>query len=660
MQNNKLQQRFEDQLSKKCKAARDLSWTLLEAICSLMHPPLHKIKGVAKLDANSLPWKDIRSQLDEDFEPIRTCLVNQLECYINISAKLKPEHWQAIYHCILAILENLKQHKLEHEKLKLEEPIFRYILKMYQVLNLMLSNHSFIEKENTTQRLFLTYSKPTLECISFLKKHCLIISGTKIDNPDLNSDIFQYYMNLIKCNSFLGNKEIIESYLHEIKPVIQDLKNMLQRVMAFEWYYLTKALVAADLHHDYQLAKYYCYKANSQVDILLDLNNPMSEFHMGITNHIWKIIVNKALHLESLEFLHHMIRLLKRNMELGYHKSGPFEFSELLQTFEKATLLTKRALGKHQAHYINQVSHGLIKTEVSENPHDKNLALKMETTDEKLSNHLQNFFHKEHLIFNLVGNTIYLPYFYRLNTQTSLLWIVDNCLAFVNTKLEYGKTPPAVTSYASKEEVSEVNIVEAKNMNDQPNLNQAQAISKLKSTQTQWPPAKKETVIEFDSTYIYRSLNSNCNIYKLYAPYSKHNYVCIDPALIDYLDLNNRYALVDLIHMCEVGHVLGNSKGKKGFILSGKPFKEMVQKTVTSHTKKEDRMETKKPTVNSYIKVKNSSKDWRFFGTEYVKKTIDNKDYTLYIVDSWSPNHKSKAKTISKKVQNMSLNKIGK
>ena len=125
------------------------------------------------------------------------------------------------------------------------------------------------------------------------------------------------------------------------------------------------------------------------------------------------------------------------------------------------------------------------------------------------------------------------------------------------------------------------------------------------------PPArvnrKPDKIIAFDNQHIYKKSNRSCGIFKLYSPFSKRNYLYIDPALADEVYATDKLAFKDLESMCDVGHVLGSSKGRRGFILKG-----------------------------NAIKGKNCSKDYRFYGSVKRVKELNGKVYTLFCIDSWS------------------------
>ena len=129
-----------------------------------------------------------------------------------------------------------------------------------------------------------------------------------------------------------------------------------------------------------------------------------------------------------------------------------------------------------------------------------------------------------------------------------------------------------------------------------------------------------------DNLPIYDEKSPKGNVYKIYGLALNH-YCFIQPALFEDVCDNNPKAAQDLLNMCENAKAIGNSQHAKGFII--KP------NGISEHKKTFD------------AKIKNSSKDYRFFGHIVSSvETNNGKTCQLLAIDSWQETHKSPVKSI--------------
>lgn len=123
---------------------------------------------------------------------------------------------------------------------------------------------------------------------------------------------------------------------------------------------------------------------------------------------------------------------------------------------------------------------------------------------------------------------------------------------------------------------------------------------------------KHDKIIAWSDDYpAYRRADTDCEVHKLYGFPSKHSYVFINKELLKFLRVNDKFAAKNLETMCARGKVLGNSRGKKGFILN-----------------------------DENAKVKDCTKDYRFFGKKTKLATHNQKTYSLFEINGYSARHK--------------------
>jgi len=164
---------------------------------------------------------------------------------------------------------------------------------------------------------------------------------------------------------------------------------------------------------------------------------------------------------------------------------------------------------------------------------------------------------------------------------------------------------------------------------------------------------RKSDFVEFTDELKYCENANENNVYLLRSTKNHNIYATIDPNVIKLLkDRGYIRELNDLISILDVGHVLNNSEGKRGSIIEGKPFEEQLTN-----------QKARKLLVNAkglFIKVKNCSTDFRFFGWATHTKIINNVTYTLLTINGWTPRHKDPMEllisepAVSEEIQNKS------
>jgi hypothetical protein len=167
------------------------------------------------------------------------------------------------------------------------------------------------------------------------------------------------------------------------------------------------------------------------------------------------------------------------------------------------------------------------------------------------------------------------------------------------------------------------------------------------------PVLKTAKIVPWDEHHIYSSIMKS-GIFRLNASFSKRNYVFVHERLAAQVRATNKYAYNDLMSMCDVGHVLGNSIGGRGFLIGSVDFSLDIETPAAATKKDKKKSAATEPEQKSsdqlYIKGKNAAHDWRFFGRSckvFVNKEKD-KRYTLFMIDSWSSKHKEKPSTPEK------------
>lgn len=156
-------------------------------------------------------------------------------------------------------------------------------------------------------------------------------------------------------------------------------------------------------------------------------------------------------------------------------------------------------------------------------------------------------------------------------------------------------------------------------------------------------PAKPAKRIDWnqsknDKLPVFEAGAAKKKVYKLHAgTMAKGLYIFVNPQLNAYLKNKYQAERVNLKAMLGVGHVLRNSQGQKGFLLSGEDFEEShrpASAPIAGVTK-------------GYVKVKDASKDPRFFGRIVGTTKQNGKTYQLYEIDGFSPTHKDKPEYFS-------------
>ncbi len=364
---------------------------------------------------------------------------------------------------------------------------------------------------------------------------------------------------------------------------------------------------------------------------------------------------------ESIFYLQNIIRLIKKCMEKGLKPYGNISYIKVLPQLEEMLKDMRLGLGSYQCRVIDEMGKGLFKASmfISEDSNKPRQMLDINVHNIKSANLLADICRKYNFIVDLVDQTLHFDKVQYIKMEklekaiNSWIKLIENIDAPVSDLIEVKEDKSTAVV-----NVSDVVTIEANEIN-KPNEQRQHLIHRISNTVQ--PKSKiqiKEEILEFDPSHVYHSHSKNNNVFRLFAPYSKRNYACVSPELKKKLRVENPDALKDLIRMCSVGQVLGKSKGKKGFIIRGKPFVETATTSEENQKKsKKSKQTTEIQNKTLYIKGKNCKKDYRFFGESKVVE-INGKNYNFFMINSWSPNHKTKAKNVSSKNDQKPQNQV--
>jgi hypothetical protein len=273
---------------------------------------------------------------------------------------------------------------------------------------------------------------------------------------------------------------------------------------------------------------------------------------------------------------------------------------------------------------INAFDNENVAAEIKENIKEKNTFLQIKLKNSDYIFLLVKNLWKNNIICSFdnqnEGILIHNPIYINVHALSVAL---KNWKNEVSTKLEIKMAPDSAsqTSFISVQPV--VQQVNLPLVAEKP---EAKLISEIKISNKEKNKSEDSSIIHEEKTHKkpnklidwgknyprYEKNSSNNHVFKLYGSTIVRHYLFIKPELYEAL---NQYPLIvkNLEGICERGKVLNKSKNGKGIVVKG------------------DR-----------VKIKDSSKDYRFYGNVVASTTKDNKTYKLVSINSYTLTHKQK------------------
>lgn len=600
-----------------------------------------------------------------------------IAAYIEIKKSLKIPNMQEIkgFHqntllmlstkmseCCKEIVAFLNENKGGQEILLLEQNIhfvIQDIINEYNKLVTSLLLYGNIEQKTLAKVIAIGI----LETILFLDGNCQVINNNKLEAIDWRNDIENAYFELVNLCLDLEELDNTKSYLVKCKQAINELPDDVPGRKPCYWqgFYFVKSKLAIK-ENNFFAAKKYLLIAQSEMekDIFpLPVSTQQLAFCKEIMLKNWlKGSYSEALFwAKALKFGH------TKNFEIysKWHREGNnLQFS----TDNLGGMNEANEQIKHAKDYIHKIkskiftdklallnSFAITEIEFIANA-DATANKKDYSITIKVSNGAVTTLHKSlrlnKILCAYTEGAIRLTNLVYANVKKIELSLIEWQNNTERKEIEKKKIQNASLSQVihSNEAYESEGVTETKsntNIVIQPELKTNSAIKENKiklneskinnNNNTNIPEANKtgasfktRLMIKWHEDFpVYDENNSNGEVYKIHGLALNH-YCFIRSALLEDICENNPLAAQDLLNMCEYAKAIGNSQKAKGFIIKPNGIKEG------------------KETFDA--KLKNSSKDYRFFGHIIsATKTEDGKTCQLLAIDSWQETHKSSVKT---------------
>ncbi|MBX3708225.1 MAG: hypothetical protein KIT56_00950 [Gammaproteobacteria bacterium] len=707
MHRNSTKDRLKQKLKSKSIVSRDLTWQLVEIACRELKTNLLK-NSTIKLNQELGRELLAKLQKNDDPEPIFDSLNQQVSkiaqlCEFDINTPTLPFEvltalhryfFNAINLAFTHILNQLRISKPKNAALKIETDMFAILLSLVnlqaRLINYRTRNNDFNFLINNIDHVKILY-----ELNLFLSNHCLLITSDaanfqKILAIQQNPGIIvagPILRDLINIFFQTGQLDEVEKYLIYFKSEIAKIKSESDPLyyQSITELYLDMKWQLAIQKQDFSTARHYFSKVRRQATKDYDFGIPFSDDLILMTKFSSGKLCNNNPE-EALFFATVSKDCIQKNIELfenpkklhPEYQGQESDQKERISAFEANLIAINIVIHKLKKDITNSKYKALellnigffdsIKLAEKEGNKEKYVIVVKCEPDQVASfyniclakkifcyqdNDSVVFEKPHHLSVDVFKKTIDL--WLEIKDQNSISKNISHINFSTNSTSTTASVVATTTTLVDVKSVDNkqqtLSVVEPTHSHNRKDKkkNKKSANNKNSVGSTVPHDNKMKQEIKWDNQHIYRFADPNCSIYQLYAPYSvDQNYVCIHPELIDIIYHTNKAAFWDLHNLCTRGYVLGNSKGKKGFIIHSQVFTQQGNTTTATNFEnknKKSNYNTNAPKNDQMlsIKGKNCCHDWRFFGRSFKKVTISNKTHTLFLIDSWSPKHKKKA-----------------
>lgn len=473
---------------------------------------------------------------------------------------------------------------------------------------------------------------------------------TNFEGPFLVNQVFLLIGN-IKSQLLLNVLDGVEEKIQNLKSMID--KNSLD--VEIEYidnlcaFYSLKALLNAKKNQIHE-AQVYLKKADSINEILKSRGQPTAgaairDTYSILRNNLYKAAdFSQALLLTRNELgflidenqsLHKIMLGNEINPEYIINESDLKKSDEKIVNAKKFISFCKFQLLKSNVKKVSEMNFSFGK--IMESPLPSNIlesgkyALKINLCANCDKEFLSLILKNNIISYRIVDSTLFLDGFYSTNLQ-SLNLVSEEYELHIKNPLTNTSATPTPTSLqsasSSPSSHSELSRIPQFEVEDSSLLSHRNRLTFYSSTQTSRTPfilnepKLLSKVIRFNNVHQYVSNKpSETNVYKLHGYGIHRQYVYIAPKLIDEILTfeGGKKIFKNLLAMCERGKVVPHGVKAKAFIHFVNP-------------------KTKK----SSFKLKDATKDYRFFAREETIVTQNNFTYTLNVIDQFKWTHKAK------------------
>ena len=579
--------------------------------------------------------------------------------------------------CCKEIISVLNEKKGNQKVLLLEKNInicIEYFVKKFSdfIVNLVLMGN--VEQTKLTKIIQISI----LDTILFLQDNCQVVNGLKLQSKDWKDDIDNGYLVLAALCLDLDELDNARDYLVKCKQAMNNLLDDAIRMKAHYWqaFYFLKTKLAFKEGNFFAIKKYLLI-GQSEIEKSTSpqiINSQQLGFYKEIMLKKWleadypeALFWAKALkfgHKKNLEIYNHSynesVAKVKQLIEnnVGKIKELEDEINRIKDEIKK----TKDEINRTKD-YIHKIKTKIFKDklvllnafsmadiefigDITVINNKKSFAVTMKVLNESVTA-LYKLLKLNNVLCAYVDGTILLTNLVYANVKKIKYSLIEwqNFTERKAIEREKNQSPPLSQNIYSHTAYESECVAETKSNADlvmQPGskINLASKEPKKKLTETKISnknntniseanitevSVKTKVIIKWnDDLPIYDENNLDKEVYKIHGLALNH-YCFIKSALFDDVCENNPLAAQDLLNMCEYAKAIGNSQKAKGFII------------------KPNGIEEGNETFDA--KLKNSSKDYRFFGhIVAATKTENGKTCQLLAIDSWQETHKSPVK----------------
>ena len=561
---------------------------------------------------------------------------------------------------LLSALERYKENLSVLQALHLDEDnrwliqaipaTFREIVVVLNQIKLKNNDHN----NEQLNKLIIKLSELHIKINLFIRHHCTTTNNELVKfKMMVSNEITAGYEALTNANACLNHFTNMSRYLSEFKKELVTSNSSLKG--SWLLYYLYSSSLACK-NNNLTLAKDYFLKSKREVDKTLDSQYPISLNFIDVAIEF----IKKCTEINNTEMALFFTKITKDTLTRNINV---LKYCNTHRTKENDFIAYPREI-KHSEKYLSELNPQIAA--YKKNIFDKKLSSLRErykdisftdqsTTNNKVTSYhiglvinedlknLSNNFERAGIIFETVDGVLIIDKV----IETPISKIIKSIHARKKLNQAMLSTNRSVTQYLAdtqtiqKESATEPNdLKDGKTEEPTESLPKPEKIKTRKALSTNNEPAPdttKDKIITWGDDFpIYQKLNPTPKVFKLYGSIAKRHYVFINKQLSQALKETNPLARLNLKKMCERGKLLGNSKGKKGFVFI---------KDIESITKK--RNKNAETTVTNRLKVKDCKKNYRFFAeTAKIVKEENGKEYTLMQINGWQEDHHKNKKII--------------
>lgn len=542
---------------------------------------------------------------------------------------------------LMRLLVVFKNEKLQKNEITKDEklPLGLNTLTQVRIFLKEFSPVIALYNQNSNYKKVQEICLPIVQLSRYLINNYMFLSYQKEINfiqadKELSAVILESYHGLAKSALLLKEYQSAKLYFLELKGLLKQAKLNSTLVKAYfkGIYYSGMALFFA-MQSEYEDANLYLAKAEPIMEYILGEGSPSAKlliftYNELISNTHNQINLSLVLRYAKAARNFHLLRerifcksiLNPPGKIYSEQDYGAFikEARQEIAKLENIIGQCKKDLFHNNIETLKntiKVSQVLKISKID----DINFSVSIKFLDKKNHSVLKKELAAKNINFNIINDTFILINFYKKNTY-KLQLAINSFLEAINIKLA---TSQHVSGpIADIKPVSYINSSEMPLDTDFP-VTTFSPTSTLKIKRTNTNTVEEEadknpkiTTIPVNKYEFFKPqlpeglIINNERTYQLFGPFGAKQHICIDESFIN--SIQDEQVGKKLYSLCQRGKILGNSKGQKGFIITG-----------------------------DQVKGKDASKDYRFKGHLVAKQLDDNqKEHTLFVIDNIKWKHK--------------------